>query len=223
MKIMHVEAKLDFDVKSLENIVDKLPKSFVFATTVQFVDYIADIVEFFKSRGKEAMLINASHAKYAGQILGCSLFESKGPFFYMGDGLFHPKILKIRTDEDVYAFNPYTDNFFEIGEGDVKVLKGRQKGALVKFYSSDRIGVLVTTKPGQCLYKRAMIFKKRLEAIGKQVYVFIANTIDFNDLENYPDIEIFINTMCPRIAFDDTNKIQKSIINLEDIEGLELQ
>ena len=43
------------------------------------------------------------------------------------------------------------------------------------------------------------------------------NTLDFNEIENFPKVECYVNTMCPRIGFDDTIRLNKSIINLEDV------
>jgi diphthamide biosynthesis enzyme Dph1/Dph2-like protein len=37
------------------------------------------------------------------------------------------------------------------------------------------------------------------------------NTLRENELENFPDIDIFINTACPRIEY-------KKVINIEDLK-----
>ncbi|MBU4283524.1 MAG: diphthamide synthesis protein, partial [Nanoarchaeota archaeon] len=88
-------------------------------------------------------------------------------------------------------------------------------GALIKFLSSKEIGVILTTKPGQEQLKEAFELKNKFK--DKNFYFLIFDTIDFNQLENFPFIECFVNTACPRIALDDSIKIGKAIINLEDI------
>ena len=41
--------------------------------------------------------------------------------------------------------------------------------------------------------------------------------IDFNDLENFNFIEMWVNTACPRIGYDDMLAQEKPIVDLSDI------
>jgi len=81
---------------------------------------------------------------------------------------------------------------------------------LIKFYSAKNIGILVTTKPGQQYLKKATELKAKLK--DKQCYIFISDTIDLNDLENYPFIDSWVNTACPRLSDYSSN-----IINIEEL------
>ena len=89
-------------------------------------------------------------------------------------------------------------------------LEERKKGKLLRFYSAKSYGILVSTKQGQYKLKKALELQKKL----KNSFIFIFNTLNLNELENFPDIDCWINTACPRIE-------GKSIINLEDIPKLE--
>jgi len=91
----------------------------------------------------------------------------------------------------------------------------KQKGAYLKFLDSDEIGIIISTKPGQNYYKEALALKDKYKE--KNFYYLIFNTINFNDLENFPFIDCFVNAACPRIGFDDSMHFQKSIINIENI------
>ena len=51
----------------------------------------------------------------------------------------------------------------------------------------------------------------------KQAYIFMANTIDFVQLNNFPFVQCWVNSACPRIGLDDKNKVDKPIVNLEDV------
>ena len=95
-------------------------------------------------------------------------------------------------------------------------LKKKVKGAKLKFLTSKNIGVLISIKPGQNQMKKALKLKQKYK--NKEFYFLIADTISFTQLENFPFIDCFINTACPRISFDDSQKIGKPIINIEDIE-----
>ena len=79
-----------------------------------------------------------------------------------------------------------------------------------------KLGVLVSMKPGQNQFKRAVELKKTLK--DKEVYIFVSDTIDFSQLENFPFIECWVNTACNRIM-DDMDKFQKPLVDLADIEN----
>ena len=65
---------------------------------------------------------------------------------------------------------------------------------------SKKIGVIVSTKPGQ----------EKLQLALKLGYpVFVCNEVDENELENF-QMDYWINTACNRIE-------GKNIINLEDL------
>jgi diphthamide biosynthesis enzyme Dph1/Dph2-like protein len=54
--------------------------------------------------------------------------------------------------------------------------------------------------------------KKNIGKIGKKVYVFEADNINVAEFENFPQIQIWVNTACFGIARDDMR-----VINLADI------
>ena len=49
--------------------------------------------------------------------------------------------------------------------------------------------------------------------------MFVTDTLDFAELENFPFIECYVNTMCPRIGMDDTIRTAKPIVNIDDIKA----
>ena len=82
----------------------------------------------------------------------------------------------------------------------------------MKFHTSKNIGVLISKKPGQ-LDLKPLNLEKRFPK--KKFYFFLADEIRKEDLENFNFIDIFVNSACPRIAYDEFENI--SLINLEDI------
>jgi 2-(3-amino-3-carboxypropyl)histidine synthase len=91
----------------------------------------------------------------------------------------------------------------------------RKQGSIAKFYASDNIGVLVSTKPGQNFLKASLKLKQLYPK--KNFYFIVNNNVDFSQLENFPFIECWINTACPRIGIDDVYKFQKPVVNLDDV------
>ena len=71
---------------------------------------------------------------------------------------------------------------------------------------------MITTKPGQNNLKKALELKA-----DKNIYYFLDDTINFAELENFNFIDCWVNTACPRIAYDDSIKIAKPIINIGEL------
>ena len=217
---MFIEARYKKPILIQRNVL-KLPSKVGLVTTVQFIGQIKKIKSMLEKEGKKVFLGKGRHTKYNGQVLGCdvqsaiSVSNKVDAFLYIGSGLFHPIAVSLKTKKDVFSFNPLTNKFNKVDRKEAEKINKRKKGALIKFLSSKEIGVIVTTKPGQEQLKEAFELKKRFR--DKNFYFLIFDTIDFNQLENFPFIECFVNTACPRIALDDSIKINKAIINLEDI------
>lgn len=217
---MFIEARSKTPV-SFKKTILKLPEKIGLVTTVQFIGQIKEVKSMLEKKDKKVFLGKGKHTAYQGQVLGCdvdaaiSIEKKVDAFLYIGSGLFHPIAISLKTKKDVFTFNPLTNKFDKVDKKEVEKINKRKKGALIKFLSSKEIGVIVTTKPGQEQLKEAFKLKNKFR--DKNFYFLIFDTIDFGQLENFPFIECFVNTACPRIALDDSIKINKAIINLEDI------
>ena len=217
---MFVEARYKKKV-TMSKHISKLPSKIGLITTVQFIGQVKEVKLQLEKQGKKVFLGKGKHTAYQGQVLGCdvdaaaSVEKKVDAFLYIGSGMFHPIAISLKTKKDVFTFNPLTKKFSKVDRKEAERINKRKKGALIKFLSSKEIGVIVTTKPGQEQLKKAFELKNKFK--DKNFYFLIFNTIDFNQLENFPFIECFVNTACQRIALDDSVKINKAIINLEDV------
>jgi 2-(3-amino-3-carboxypropyl)histidine synthase len=221
MKTFFVEARYKKPV-SIGKHVLKLPEKIGLVTTVQFIENLKNIKKELKKKGKKVFIGKGNHAAYKGQVLGCdvkaavSVEKNVDAFLYIGSGDFHPIAIALNTKKDVFTFNPLTAKFGKIEFKNAERLNKKRKAALVKFLSSEEIGVIITTKPGQNRLKEFLKLKKKFKE--KNFYFILFDTIDFNQLENFPFLECFVNTACPRIALDDSIKTEKPIINIDDLE-----
>ncbi len=224
MKVVHIEAKLNKTISLPDIFIEKLPGKVALFTTIQFMNSMPGFLEQIKKSGREAVLFKTGHTRHKGQILGCNVQEWQDysdedfdAFAYVGDGFFHPKALLWKNnDKKVFAWNPFNNQEYEVSTKDMELVKKKYNAALSKFYASRKIGVLVSTKPGQFYMKRAFELKK--EYPDKDFFYFIDNTINFNALEDFPFVEVWVNTACPRIGFDDSVKISKPVVNMEDVK-----
>jgi len=79
------------------------------------------------------------------------------------------------------------------------------------FLMAQTIGLLISLKHGQ-QQKAIHNIREQIEKQGKKVYIFESNDINISELENFPQIQMWVNTACFGLARDDIR-----IINLSDI------
>lgn len=203
MKILHIHAKSKIEVKLSPAQIKSLPSKIGIITTIQYLDQLDRIVKELKG-------------VKGGQILGCSIGRAEriknkvNTFLYIGSGTFHPLKIYEKTKKTVYCFNPKTKQLTKLSKELYERFENKKRTALIKFYSAEKIGILVSIKPGQNNLKKALEIKKKLK--NKEGHIFIFDTLDINELDNFPFIECWINTACPRIADEKSN-----ILNAEDL------
>ena len=156
---------------------------------MQFVDHVNNIKNYLIKNNKKAY-IGIGKQKYPAQILGCDVSAAEkiknkvDCFLYIGDGKFHPIALGL-LGKDVYIFNPMDNNFDKLDARIIINYKKKIKGAYLKFLNSDNIGILVSTKQGQA-YDVSKLDLLKNKYKNKKFYYFIFDTLNINELENFP-------------------------------------
>ncbi len=200
MKTLFIEGKSKTSILEVIKKINKYDKIGIL-TTAQFLDQLKDIKKILKN------------AIIGGQVLGCDVtnaikIKNKVDYFvYIGSGNFHPIQIALKTGKKVLIVNPNTNELSQVNQEEINDYKNKLKGKLAKFYNARKIGIIVSTKPGQNNLKKALEFKNKT---NKESFIFLTDTLNQAELENFPDIEYWVNTACIRI---EGNKI----INLEDI------
>ena len=193
--------KLEANEKKILKISKKLPKKIAIAYSIQFQNLAQEIKKILSKDHKITSTI---------QVLGCSKpqFKNTEAILLIGSGKFHAIGLATETNLPVYILEK--EKLSKISEDDIEELNKKQKASYVKFLSSDKIGILVSTKPGQENLQKAIEFKKFIK--DKKSYLFLSNNISISEFENF-GIDSWVNTACRRIDMDDSR-----IINIDKIE-----
>ena len=116
------------------------------------------------------------------QVLGCSKpnFKKTQAILLIGSGRFHAISLATETNLPIYILERY--KLTKISEEEINNLKSRKKAAYLNCLQSDKVGLLVSTKPGQENLKDALSMKKKLK--NKSPYLFIGNNFVSSEFEN---------------------------------------
>jgi len=190
---MFVEARKKLENFDVSNInIGILPEKVFLVYSVQYKSLAQKIKKKLEKTGKKV--------KGFKQVLGCSQLKSKEPILLIGSGHFHAIQLALQGNT-VYILE---NKIIKLNEQEINKIKAKRKAAVSKFLASNKIGILVSTKPGQENLKQAIFLKTKLEKKGKEVKIFLADNIELKELENY-DIGSWLNTSCLALTLD--NKV----------------
>lgn len=205
------------DLSNLDTSI--LPKNIGLATTVQFLDFVDEIKKYLENNGK-MVFVDKIKQKYEAQLLGCDTGATEkikynvDAFLYIGTGIFHPLGIALNIDKEVFCYDPISAILSKIDREQVEKYNKKRRIAYMKFLEATEIGILVSLKPGQNNFRKAVELKKQLK--DKNCYIFAFDTLDFAQVENFPFIECWVNTACDRIL-DDYEKFLKPLVDLSDI------
>jgi len=213
----------------LKYLKEKEIKNIALFASVQFLA-LDHVKEQLKKANIKVIATKAVRTDAQMQILGCDAYhdsfkkntiQDTDAILYIGDGKFHPLALlhaqrMQKKIKGVILWDPIAKVMNRITEKDILKQTKKTKANIVRFLSATEIGILVTVKPGQQYLNTAKKLKEKLEKEGKKTYIFIDNTLDYAQFENYPFIEAWVNTACPRIGFDDILHIRKPLINIRE-------
>lgn len=222
MKLVFIEARAKAKVTLPNGLLQQLPQKICIATDVQFIRQLPSLKKQLESAGKTVSVVKGAHAKYEGQILGCSHLKLEFPaadaFLYVGDGLFHPKALLLGSDKDVYIYNPFSKESRKLPHSEAGRIKKHEKAAIVRFLHAKNVGVLVSVKLGQTGVQANthVIYSLQKKFPEKKFYFLAFDTLDFSQLENFPFVECFVSTACSRLI-DDYEQFPKPVINMADV------
>jgi len=210
--------RMDFDPEVVLNAVPLLTaKEVGLVTTVQHVHLIPAVSQVLERAGFFVTIAEGTaRTPYPGQILGCSFETARNTnaseILYLGTGIFHPLGVQIATGARVIACDPYTKTVEEInGE---RLL--RKRFALIeKAKTADRIGILVSPKSGQARRELAT----RLVSLSQKAIIINLREMTTDQLLNL-GFPCYVNTACPRLAFDDQVRWPVPVLTPQEFEIL---
>jgi len=208
MKTIFIPAKskIPIDKSKILQLSKKLPKNLAITYSVQYENQAREIKQILSKNHK---ISKFTQVLGCSQPLGCSRPKIKSnAILLISDGRFHAVSLAQETKLPIYIC---TNNKLEkISEKEIKELEQKQKASYVKFLNAKKVGILVSTKPGQQNLEQAIDIKNKLSK--KEFYLFICNNINTAEFENFPEIQSWINTACPRMDMNDPR-----IVNIEKL------
>ncbi len=217
-RVIFVPYEVDFDIAVLQKTLPLLKgKAVGLVTTVQHVHLIPAMEAFLKERGVDVQVAEGSgRTPHRGQVLGCCFSTARDTgadeILFVGTGLFHPIGIALTTKKRVVALDPLTGIVQEVS-GDA--LLRRRFAVIEKALGAASIGIIVSTKSGQ----HRMDLAKRLAALSPHAVIVTMKEVSPDELLNL-GFAAYVNTACPRLAYDDQIRFPVPVLSPQEFEIL---
>jgi len=190
-------------------------------TTVQHVHQLDEAKKLLEAAGKTVFLGDAGHVKYPGQVLGCnfsnaqSVSENVEAYVFVGGGRFHAIGVALATAKPTIIADPYEQIAYPIHDQVRRIIMQRW-GNISEAKEAKSFGVLISLKSGQMKLKEAMNIKEKLEHNGQIATLLALKEVSSSALMQFPRIDAFVNTACPRLSLDDAPNFGKPLLSINE-------
>jgi len=224
VSIIYIEAKTAINVKPA--VKKALPllkpwKHIGLVTTVQHVDMLGEARTTLLEAGKSVAVGDAGELKYAGQVTGCNysnataIMKDVDAFLFVGGGRFHALGVALATSKPTVVADPYERRAYSI-DAEAQRIRKQRWASIHEAQKAQSFGVLIGLKSGQKRIDEAMQVKEKLEKKGKKATLLTIREVTPEALTQFPSLEAFVNTACPRIALDDASRFRRPVLTIRE-------
>lgn len=221
---VYVEAKGRISIK--EAVKEALPQLVSWSkiglvTTVQHVHKLDETKNLLLKAGKTVAVGDAGQLQYPGQVIGCdysnaiSVSEKVDAYLFVGGGKFHAMGVALATGKPTIIADPYERRAYPVQEEVRRVIKQRW-ASITEACEAKSFGVLVSLKAGQMRLRDGIKIKEKLEKKGLKATLLALREVAPSALMQFPKIDAFINTACPRLSLDDAPHFHKPLLSLNE-------
>ncbi len=221
-----IYAPLTQELTNFEEIKNKITRYLLdnnfsligIVTTAQYLHYLPEIKKHLEKNKIKVKITNGKRVEN-GQVLGCNYSSANGKaktILYFGDGLFHPLGIHFGTKKEVIIFDPILGTIKTLDEEKNNFLRKRFL-LIEKAKEGKSFAILVSTKIGQNRISTAEKIKKELAHAGKKVFICSMDFISEEKLLGL-DVDVLVNTACPRLSIDDFASYKKPLINYNEVK-----
>jgi 2-(3-amino-3-carboxypropyl)histidine synthase len=222
--IVYVEARAKIGIKKA--LTAALPhleswSKIGLVTTVQHVHQLDEAKKLLEAAGKTVFVGDADSAKHAGQVIGCDFGNAQSvsgkveAYLFVGGGRFHAMGVALATGKPTIVADPYEEMAYPIQDEARRVIMQRW-GNISAAKEAKSFGVLISLKSGQMRLRAAMDIKEKIEQKGLKATLLALREVTPSALMQFPSIDAFVNTACPRLSLDDAPHFSKPLLYLNE-------
>jgi len=219
--VIYFEARARIDVRQVvDDALSLLEpwRTVGLVTTVQHINKLDETRQILNEAGKTVVIGDVGRMRYPGQITGCdysnaqSIKNEAEVFLFLGGGRFHPLGLAISIMKPTIVADLYEGRAYSVDLEAQKTVKKRWV-CICRAKETKNFGVLIGLKPGQKHIETAFEIRDLLAENGKNATLLALKEISNSVLLQFPLIEAFVNTACPRVSFDE---FQKPVLTVKE-------
>lgn len=190
-------------------------------TTVQHIHSIKEAEEILRKAGKEVYVGHSPGLKYPGQVLGCNYGNAKSilslvdAFLFIGGGRFHALGLFLATMKPTVAADPFEGRAYRV-DGEAEKIIHRRWMDISEASKANIWGIILGLKTGQLNMEAALKIKNDIEHLGKKAVMLAMREVTPEALLEFPEMEAYVNTACPRISLYDARKFPKPVLTIRE-------
>ncbi|MGD9130834.1 MAG: diphthamide biosynthesis enzyme Dph2 [Candidatus Bathyarchaeota archaeon] len=222
--IVYVEARAKISIKeALTEALTHLESwsKIGLVTTVQHVHQLDEVKSMLETAGKTVSIGDTDPAKYPGQVIGCDFGNARAvsdkveAYVFVGGGRFHAMGVALATGKPTIIADPYEKRAYSI-QDEVRQLIKQRWANISEAKKAKSFGVLISLKSGQIKLRDAIKIKEKLEQNGLKATLLALREVTSSALMQFPSIDAFVNTACPRLSLDDAQSFRKPLLSLNE-------
>ena len=222
--IIYIQAKAKLSLKTaLEKALPLIKpwNRIGIVTTIQHMEHLDDVEEALLSAGKRFAVGDAGRLNHKGQVIGCdfsnahAVAKNVDAFLCVCGGRFHALGVALTTTKPTIVADPYEGTAYSVDREADRLT--RQRWASIQEAANGKLfGVFIGLKSGQKRLERAIWINGKLQGLGKKSVLLAAREITPESLMQYPSIDAYVNTACPRISLDDSTRFKKPVLTINE-------
>ena len=217
IKMLYVFVDIRIDTKHFIETVKtnfKQGQRLVLCSTIQFVSSLQASVQ--ELQPLFSVTIPQVKPLSPGELLGCTSPKIDpgmvDAIVYLADGRFHLESVMISNPSiPAYMYNPY-DKKFTKESYDHSMMQTLRKEAISLAVQAKTYGVIFGTLGRQGSPDILNHLVAQLEEGGKKYVVIALSEITQEKLDAFDDIEVFVQTSCPRLSIDWGSQFKKPLL-----------
>ena len=191
------------------------------AASVQHLDALKEASEILRRADKQVVFGDSGQMGFAGQVIGCNysnvtaIADKVDAFLFLGGGMFHGLGVALSTSKPTVIADPYDNRAFSIDHEAQKILKQRWQ-CIEEAQKAKAFGVIIGLKPGQKHLLEALKIKTLADKHGRAAFLLAAREFTPETVLEFPTLDAYVNTACPRISIDAPGKFSKPVLTINE-------
>lgn len=222
IKMLYVFVDIQFDLKHFLDTIRhnfKPQSKLAFVGTIQFVSSLQSAHSELSNEYQ--ITIPQIKPLSPGELLGCTSpklpYKAIDSLVYIADGRFHLESIMISNpDIQAFMYNPYSKSLTREYYDHIKMQQLR-KEAIKSASEATNFGVILGTLGRQGSHNILDNIISQLESKHRQYTLIALSEITQEKLNHFEEIDVFIQTSCPRLSIDWGSNFAKPLLTPYEI------